>query len=87
MSAGLFASFAFSGMMPSCFWRAKVSSRYLSQPPSNWPLNFAIHSFGTWCGACVAPVAKYVKKGLSGVSDCWARIQLIAWLVMSVVKW
>ena len=47
MSSGLGASLAFCGMMPSCFCRANVSSRYLSQPPSNLPLNFAIHSFGT----------------------------------------
>ena len=29
------------------FCRAKASSRYLSQPWSNWPLNLSIHSFGT----------------------------------------
>jgi hypothetical protein len=46
-------------MIPISFWRAKVSSRSLSQPLANWPLYFAIHSFGAWCGACVAPVAKY----------------------------
>jgi hypothetical protein len=33
------------------------------------------HNFGTWCGACVAPGAKYMTKGLSGISAfCW-RIQ------------
>ena len=58
MSFGLGASFVFSGTMPSFFCRAKVSSRYLSHPPSNFPLNLAIHSCGTWCGAWVAPVAK-----------------------------
>ena len=47
MASGLGASFASCGMMPICFCRAKVSSRYLSQPPSNLPLNFAIQSFGT----------------------------------------
>ena len=48
---------------------------------------YAIYSFGTWCGACGAPVAKYMKKGLSGVSECWACIQAMALSVMSTVKW
>jgi hypothetical protein len=30
----------------------------LVPPWSNLPLYFAIQSFGTWCGACVAPGAK-----------------------------
>ena len=47
MASGLEASFASCGMIPISFCRAKVSSRYLSQPPSNFPLNFAIQSFGT----------------------------------------
>ena len=35
-------------------------------------------SLGTWCGACVAPGAKYMKNCLSGVSAfCW-RTQVIA---------
>ena len=37
---------------------ASVSSRNASQPWSNLPLYLAIHSFGTWCGAWVAPGAK-----------------------------
>ena len=47
-----------AGTTPSFFCRASVSSRSLSQPWSNWPLYLAIHSFGTWCGAWVAPGAK-----------------------------
>jgi len=35
-----------AGTTPRSFWRARVSSRTLSQPWSNWPLNFAIHSLG-----------------------------------------
>ena len=42
-------------MTPSSFWRAKVRSRCASQPSSNWPLYLSAHSFGTWCGAWVAP--------------------------------
>ena len=30
-----------AGTTPSCFWRANVSSRYLSQPASNLPLYFS----------------------------------------------
>ena len=33
-------------------------SGILSQPLSNLPFHLAIHSFGTWCGAWVAPGAK-----------------------------
>ena len=36
-----------SGMTPSAFCRAKVSSRSLSQPWSNLPLYLSAHSFGT----------------------------------------
>ena len=51
------------------------------------PLYFADHSSGTWCGACVAPGAKYTKNGLSAISAfCW-RIHAIARSVMSSVKW
>src|SRR5438094_754123 len=46
------------GTTPSCFCRASVASRTASQPWSNLPLYLAIHSFGTWCGAWVAPGAK-----------------------------
>ena len=77
----------FSGITPSSFWRAKVRSRWTSQPSSNSPRYFSIHSGGTWCGACVAPGAKYTKNGLSGISAfCW-RIQLTAWSVRSSVRW
>ena len=41
----------------------------------------------TWCGACVAPGAKYMKNGLSGISAfCW-RTQAIALSVRSSVRW
>ena len=47
----------------------------------------SIHSLGTWWGAWVAPGAKYMKNGLSGMSAfCW-RIQLTAWSVRSSVRW
>jgi hypothetical protein len=59
---------ASSGTTPSCFCLAKICSRSTSQPSSNLPLYFSDHSLGTWCGACVAPGAKYMKKGLSGAS-------------------
>ena len=79
-------SSASGGMTPSAFWRANVCSRCLSQPWANLPLYFSIHSFGTWCGACVAPGAKYMKKGLSGMSAfCW-RTQLMAWSARSSVR-
>ena len=51
-------SSASAGTMPSSFCRAKVSSRSASQPWSYLPSCLAIHSRGTWCGACVAPGAK-----------------------------
>ena len=51
-------SFASAGITPISFWRAKVSSRSLSQPAANLPRYFAGHSRGTWWGAWVAPVAK-----------------------------
>ena len=60
ISLGRGVSLASGGITPSFFCRAKVSSRSLSQPPLNWPLYLAIHSLGAWCGACVAPVAKYM---------------------------
>src|SRR6267154_4162372 len=43
-------------MTPNFFWRAKVSSRTLSQPWSNWPLYLSAHSFGTWCLLLPNPV-------------------------------
>ena len=58
-------STASGGMTPSSFCRSKVISRCLSQPWANLPLYFSIHSWGTWCGAWVAPGAKYMKNGLS----------------------
>ena len=80
-------SSASAGMTPSSFWRAKVRSRCTSQPSSNWPLYLSAHSFGTWCGAWVAPGAKYTKNGLSGINAfCW-RIQLTAWSARSSVRW
>ncbi len=51
-------SSASAGMTPSSFWRANVRSRSTSQPSSNFPLYFAGHSAGTWCGAWVAPGAR-----------------------------
>ena len=69
---GASVSSASAGMTPSFFCRANVSSRSLSQPWSNLPLYLSAHSLGTWCGACVAPGAKYMKNGLSGISAfCW----------------
>ena len=87
IASGFGASFVPAGTMPSRIWRARVSSRSLSQPWSNLPLYFAIHSCGTWCGACVAPGAKYMKNGRSGVSAFWNFIQATALSVMSVMKW
>ena len=86
MASGLDASFVPAGTTPSLIWRASVASRSASHPWSNVPLYFSIHTFGTWCGACVAPGAKYMKNGLSGVSAFWNCIQPIALSVMSVMK-
>ena len=47
-----------AGITPSSFCRAKVRSRWTSQPSSNCPAYLSAHSFGTWCGAWVAPGAK-----------------------------
>ena len=52
------------------------------------PLYLSAHSLGTWCGACVAPGAKYMKKGLSGISDfCWRtqRDRLVGHVLGEVV--
>ena len=57
ISFGRGVSLASAGMMPISFWRAKVSSRTLSQPWSNWPLYLAIHSGVACCGAWPAAVA------------------------------
>ena len=86
ISLGRLVSSASGGTTPSFFWRARVSSRSLSQPWSNLPLYLSAHSLGTWCGAWVAPGAKYTKNGLSGMSAfCW-RTQAMALSVMSSVK-
>ena len=86
ISAWRGVSTASGGMTPSSFCRSKVISRCLSQPWANLPLYLSIHSFGTWCGACVAPGAKYMKNGLSGSSAfCW-RTQLIALSARSSVR-
>ena len=61
--------------MPFRFCRSKVDSRSASQPPANWPLYLSAHSSGTWCGAWVAPGAKYMKNGLSGASAFWVLTQ------------
>src|SRR3954451_20064119 len=53
-------------MTLSSFCRAIVPSRIASQPWSKRPLYLSLHSFGAWCGACVAPGAKYMKNGLVG---------------------
>jgi arylsulfatase len=37
-------------MTPAAFCRAKVSSRILSQPWSNWPLKRSIQALGAWWG-------------------------------------
>ncbi len=58
IAGGFGASLVPGGTTPSLICRASDSSRSLSQPWSNLPFHFAIHSFGTWCGACVAPGAK-----------------------------
>ena len=80
-------SSASSGITPSSFWRAKMRSRWASHPSSNCPAYLSAHSFGTWCGACVAPGAKYMKNGLSGISAfCW-RTQLQARSARSSVRW
>ena len=44
----------------------------------NLPLNFAIQSFGAWCGECVAPGATYRKKGRSGEIVLTLRTQAMA---------
>ncbi len=87
ISSGRAVSSASAGITPISCCRAKISSRSASQPASKRPLYLSDHSIGTWCGAWVAPGAKYTKNGLSGMSAfCW-RIQSMAWSVMSSVKW
>ena len=58
--------------MPSSFCRARTSSRYASQPMSNWPLYRSVHSGQMWCGACIAPNARTRSHGLSGATDAWS---------------
>ena len=55
-ASGLGVSSASGGITPSVFCRSKVSSRSLSQPWSNLPRYFSLHSTATWCGACEHPV-------------------------------
>ncbi len=57
ISFGRGVSSASPGSTPSVFCRAKVSSRILSQPWSNFPLYLADQAAGTWWGAWVAPGA------------------------------
>ena len=45
------------GSRPASSGARCVSLRTWSQPLSNWPLYLSAHAFGTWCGACTAPVA------------------------------
>ena len=86
ISSCRFVSSAFLGITPSFFCCLIVFSRCTSQPSSNLPLYLSDHTFGTWCGAWVAPGAKYMKNGLSGVSAfCW-RTQVIARLARSSVS-
>ena len=79
-------SSASAGMTPSSFCRANVRSRCTSQPSANFPAYLSAHSFGTWCGACVAPGAKYTKNGRSGISDFCDRIQPMARSARSSVR-
>ena len=51
------ASSVVAGTMPSSFCRAKVASRWASQPASKRPAYLSRHSGATWKGACVAPSA------------------------------
>ena len=87
MAGGLGASFVPAGTTPAAICRARVSSRILSQPWSNLPFHFWVHDCGTWCGACVAPGAKYTNVGLSGARAFVCLIQARAFSVMSVMKW
>ena len=87
ISSGRSVSSASGGITPSSFWRAKLSSRSASQPSSKRPWYLSDHSTGTWCGACVAPGAKYVKKGLSGMSAFCCLIHWMARSVRSSVTW
>ena len=87
ISSGRGVSSASAGMTPSSFCRAKVSLAERVPAVVELPLYLSDHSFGTWCGAWVAPGAKYTKNGLSGISAfCW-RTQSMARSVMSSVKW
>ena len=47
-----------AGMTPSSSCRRWICARSSSQPPSNWPLNLSMYSGHTWCGQCIAPVAR-----------------------------
>jgi hypothetical protein len=78
ISACRSVSSASAGTTPSSFCLAKVSSRSRSQPWAKLPWYRSIHSVDTWWGAWVAPGAKYMKNGLSGISAFCDRTQLIA---------
>ena len=45
-------------------------ARHSSHPSSKRPRYRSIQSGGAWCGACIAPVAKYRKNGWCGVDCC-----------------
>ena len=77
MPSSIGESSAVSGTIPISFCRARVCSRYASQPMSNWPLYRSAHSGQMWCGACIAPNAKYASHGFVGAIDRCCAIQLI----------
>ena len=58
-----------------------------SHPASNFPRYFSRYSAGAWCGACVAPNARYRKNGLSGRIDLVSEISLIDWSTRSSDRW
>jgi hypothetical protein len=67
--------------------RLLPGERLLAQGVLTWPRYLSDHSAGTWCGAWVAPGAKYMKYGLPEASAvCWST-QVTARSVMSAVKW
>ena len=66
------------GTSPMAFCRSSVASRSLSQPLVELALVLLDRLLRTWCGAWVAPVAKYTMNGFSGVIACWNLTQLIA---------
>ena len=87
IASGRAVRVASPGTTPSSFWRAKVASRCASQPAANFPAYLSAHSTGTWCGAWVAPGAKYMKKGFSGARAFCVRTQSMARSARSSVRW